>query len=396
MAIPVLVTDGDERAALAIVRSLGRAGYAVHVCSTRGRSLAGASRYCRDEQRVPDPLRDAPGFVQALEQRARSTGARVLLPVTEASLLAVLGERARFDAICVPFPEESVFRAACDKARVLATARQVGISIPEQRVLTTAEDAGSLDPDSLRYPLVVKPARSVAESSHGRLKLGVTYARDAGELRQTLAQLPAAAFPVLLQQRIIGPGVGIFLLLWDGRTDAVFSHRRIREKPPAGGVSVYRESIPADPELVRLSTALLAAFGWQGVAMVEYKVDASTGEPYLMEVNGRFWGSLQLAVDAGVDFPVRLVRLALGEPLPPQPPYRVGVRSRWWWGDVDHLLAILRRSREELALPPDFPSRWRSLLDFLVPWRPGDRSEVFRWSDPAPALRESLDWFARR
>ena len=396
MAIPVLVTDGDERAALAIVRSLGRAGYAVHVCSTRNRSLAGASRYCRDEQRVPDPLRDARGFVEAVEQRARSVSARVLLPVSEASLLAVLGERERFGNICIPFPDEAVFRAICDKARVLAAARQVGIAVPEQRVLNGPEDASALDPASLRYPIVVKPARSVAESSHGRVKLGVAFAGDESELRRRLEQLPAAAFPVLLQQRIIGPGVGIFLLLWDGHTDAVFSHRRIREKPPAGGVSVYRESIPPDPELVRVSTALLAAFGWQGVAMVEYKVDASTGEPYLMEVNGRFWGSLQLAVDAGVDFPLRLVRLALGEPLPPQAQYRVGVRSRWWWGDVDHLLAILRRSREELALPPDFPSRWRSLLDFLVPWRPGDRSEIFRWSDPAPALRESLDWFARR
>src|SRR5690606_28213453 len=226
-----------------------------------------ASRYCEDEQRVPDPLRDARGFVQALEERARTTGARVLLPVTEASLLAVLGERARFSGICVPFPEEPVFRAACDKARVLAPARQVGIAGPEQRILARPEDAAALDPDSLRYPLVVKPARSVAESGHGRLKLGVAFARDEGELRQRLAQLPAAAFPVLLQQRIIGPGVGIFLLLWDGRTDAVFSHRRIREKPPAGGVSVYRESIPADPGLVRASAALLADFGWRGVAM---------------------------------------------------------------------------------------------------------------------------------
>ena len=82
---------------------------------------------------------------------------------------------------------------------------------------------------------------------------------------------------------------------------AVFAHRRLREKPPSGGVSVYRESVAPDPSLVARAAALLAGLGWRGVAMVEMKTDARTGTPYLMEVNGRFWGSLQLAVDAGVD-----------------------------------------------------------------------------------------------
>lgn len=396
MGVPVLVTDGDERAALAVVRSLGRAGYAVHVCSTRGRSLAGASRHCVGEERVPDPLRAPGDFVDALERYARRVHARVLLPISEASVLAVLAERARFAGISVPFPEEAAFHGVCDKPRVLEVARALGIAVPEQRVLAAAEDIDDLDPDAVRYPVVVKPGRSVAGDGSGRQKTTVSFARDGVELRAQLARLPAAAFPVLLQQRIVGPGVGIFLLLWDGRTEAVFSHRRIREKPPSGGVSVYRESIAADPALVHASRALLERFGWQGVAMVEYKLDGASGEPYLMEVNGRFWGSLQLAVDAGVDFPARLVRLALGESLPPQPAYRVGVRSRWWWGDVDHLIAVLRRPRDGIALPPDQPPRWRSVLDVLVPWRPGDRNEVFRWSDPMPSVRETLNWFARR
>jgi predicted ATP-grasp superfamily ATP-dependent carboligase len=190
--------------------------------------------------------------------------------------------------------------------------------------------------------------------------------------------------------------VGIFLLVWRGETRAVFSHRRIREKPPAGGVSVYRESIAADPGLVARSRALLDRFDWQGVAMIEFKVDQATGTPYLMEINGRFWGSLQLAVDAGVDFPALLVALARGESPPPFPGYRTGIRSRWWLGDVDHLLARLTKSASELALPPGSPGRLRALLHFLTLWRPGDRSEVCRWSDPAPALHEGLQWIQGR
>ena len=135
---------------------------------------------------------------------------------------------------------------------------------------------------------------------------------------------------------------------------------------------------------------------WQGVAMVEFKRDAKTGTPYLMEINGRFWGSLQLAVDAGVDFPALVVAAALGHQPLPVLQYRIGVRSRWWWGDIDHLLIRLRHSATHLALPPDAPSSWRVLGEFLALWRPGDRSEVFRITDPRPFLRETAQWFMRR
>jgi predicted ATP-grasp superfamily ATP-dependent carboligase len=130
--------------------------------------------------------------------------------------------------------------------------------------------------------------------------------------------------------------------------------------------------------------------------MVEYKLDAASGKPYLMEINGRFWGSLQLAVDAGVDFPALLVTLALGGRPVPTLSYQTGVRSRWWWGDVDHLLARLRRSPSELALPRTAPGRWRATMDFLRLWRRGDRNEVLRWADPLPFIRETIDWLHGR
>lgn len=394
--VPVLVTDGEQRAALAVVRSLGQAGFAPFVCSTRGRSLAGASRHARGSAAVPDPLRSPGEFISALGELVDRWGIRTLVPIAEPALLAVLANRDAFPNVAIPFPDVDAFRRICDKAALLETAAELGIAVPAQLTLASPEDAERLDCGALEFPLVLKPARSVGEGEGGRVKLGVSHAADGRELRARLAELPPAAYPVLLQQRVVGPGVGIFLLFWEGEMLASFAHRRIREKPPSGGVSVYRESHPLDPDLLRLSRALLERFGWQGVAMVEYKVDAQTGTPYLMEVNGRFWGSLQLAVDAGVDFPALLVRCALGEPPSTPPSYRTGIRSRWWWGDVDQLLALLRHSPAELALPPDAPTRSRALLDFFTLWRPGDRNEIFRWSDPTPVLRESLDWLARR
>lgn len=392
----ILVTDGEQRAALAVVRSLGRAGYSVAVAAARTPSLAGASRWAASERRVPDPLREPAAFLDAVATMAYAESAELLLPMTDASLLALLGARERFPGVVLPFPGLDVFQRAADKQLVLTTARSAGIAVPEQRVVATREEASSLPVGSLSYPLVLKTARSVLGSDSVRQKFGVRHIEGPEQLRAGLRDLPKQAYPVLLQQRIVGPGVGIFLLVWNGRTRAVFAHRRLREKPPSGGVSVYRESIRADPALVQRSRALLDSLGFEGVAMVEYKVEAASGSPYLMEINGRFWGSLQLAVDAGVDFPRLLAESALGADTGPVPAYKVGVRSRWWWGDVDQLIARLMRSRAKLALPPGEPGRLRTVRDFLALWRPGDRNEILRRDDPQPFVRESLDWFRRR
>ena len=389
-----LVTDGDQRAALAVVRSLGASAFTVLVAAPRRRSLAGASRFASRQIVAPSALDDPAGFVDAIAGIVQQEAVDVLLPITDASLLAILGAPERFRTTKLPFASLDQFRRISDKAALLDTARAIGIAVPEQRVLASPAAVGP-ELASLRFPVVIKPARSVADLGATRLKLGVSHAADHAELLRRIAEYPAGGFPLLLQQRIVGPGIGVFLLVWDGRVIAAFGHRRIRETPPSGGVSAYREAVAPSDELVAQSLRLLREFDWRGVAMVEFKVDASTGVPYLMEINGRFWGSLQLAIDAGVDFPMLLTRVALDGDLTPSSGGRAGIRSRWEWGDASHLLARFRRSSAELGLPPGSPSRLRALRDVLT-WHRGDRLEVFRWSDPAPFLRETVDWFARR
>lgn len=391
----VLVTDGDQRSALAAVRSLGRAGHTVFVCSTRTKSLAGASRHAREEAAVPSPLERPGPFVDALARLAARWAIDVVLPMTEPSILAVLESRDALAGVRIPVPDLERFRAICDKAAVLEAAGSLGIAVPAQHRLESPAERG--DTGGLSFPLVVKPTRSVAGAEGQRIKVGVGHAYDARALDSVLRSLPRSAYPVLLQERIVGPGVGIFLLVWHGRTLAAFAHRRIREKPPSGGVSVYRESIALDPALLERSLDLLKAFDWEGVAMIEYKCDARTGTAYLMEINGRFWGSLQLAIDAGVDFPAMLVEAALDREPTPVDSYRTGARSRWWWGEVDHLLARLRAPAVTASVPGEPPAgRTRAVLDLVRSFAESSRNEVFRIGDPVPAVREILDWLRRR
>jgi predicted ATP-grasp superfamily ATP-dependent carboligase len=392
----VLVTDGEERSALACVRSLGAAGHRVVVIASTSRSLAGSSRYANISLSAPSPLADPSNFAAAVVDAVRENGIDCVFPISEASLLAVLPLRPQLPNVLIPFPGLDQFATISDKARLLEKAAELGIAVPAQRSVGSRADVDAMDIGDVHFPVVLKPARSVVNVGAERIKVGVRHAADGEALRRQLLAYPEGAYPVLVQQRIVGPGIGNFLLLWDGRVIAEFSHRRIREKPPAGGVSVYRESIATDHSVAERSRRLLEAFDWRGVAMVEYKQDSATGTLYLMEINGRFWGSLQLAIDAGVDFPVLLLKAATGQPQAGPLPYQTGIRSRWWWGDVDQLIARFRRSATDLALPPDDRGRGHAMLDFAKVWRRGDRNEVFRFGDPRPLLTETMNWFRGR
>lgn len=386
-----LVLDGEHRAALAVVRSLGRRGVSVNVASSVPRSLAGGSRFAATESLVPDPIQDGEAYTQAIARLSVDCDARVIMPVTEASILALLEHQHLLGPIRMASPDLARFRLATDKAAVLSRAADLDIDVPAQWTIAAPDDIPEIPAD--RYPLVVKPARSVVTGTEGRRKVTVQYANDREELAEILRVLGKDAGPFLLQARITGPGVGIFLLRWNGRIVASFAHRRIREKPPSGGVSVCCESIAPPPELVTQSIRLLEALDWEGVAMVEYKRDQRTGRHYLMEINPRFWGSLQLAVDSGVNFPWYLYQAIEGADVAPITRWEVGRRCRWFWGDMDHLVTRLRHSPESLDLPPGFPSLPSTALQILLPWRARQKSDVFRWSDPVPAWRETKAWF---
>jgi len=392
-ALKILVTDGETRPALAITRSLGSKGHRVIVGAKFQPSLAQSSRYCHERFTYPDPVSDSAGFIEAVIRTAREQGIDVVLPVTEITTALVVERRGEIERYSrVPFPVASTFNAAANKVEVLALAEKLSIPIPTGVVLGEP-GARPRWPDGLRYPVVVKSHRSRIRVNGQWRSTFVTYAEDQAELDAILGAKNAGEYPLLLQQRVIGPGAGVFLCYQRGKCVTQFSHRRIREKPPSGGVSVLCESSPVPPQALRYAKALLDELRWEGVAMVEFKIDEADQTLKLMEINGRFWGSLQLAIDAGVDFPALLIQTLADDPMPLTDTYRIGVRSRWLMGDFDALLMRLFKQGDELHLPPGHAGKLLSILRFLKPWQKDTYNEIVRFSDIKPAWHELRKWF---
>jgi predicted ATP-grasp superfamily ATP-dependent carboligase len=360
------VTDGNERPALAITRSLGRRGLTVLVGADTDSSLASASRYCAGHLTYPSPERQPLAFDRFLLDLVRPGHVDVVVPVTDVAMRAIAANQRVLGQHCaLACPPFEAYEAMTDKWSLVQRADACGIPAPRTRLVEGLAGLREIAP-RIAYPVVVKATRSRILTSAGWRGTTVHYARSRDELARIYGETEyLASHPSLIQERIAGPGLAIFGLFDRGRLLTAFAHRRLREKPPSGGVSVLSESVAVAPQLRAFAVRLLEPLGWTGVAMLEFKQDRRSGQVYLIEVNGRFWGSLQLAVDAGVDFPFLAVQLALGRsPAVPQT-YRVGVRNRWLLGDLDHLLLRLRRRERDALGTEPVPSRLRAVVDFL-------------------------------
>lgn len=361
----VLVTDAGYKHTLAAVRALSAAGYAVDALGQRG-SLTESSRYLR--RLIESPILSAPRPAEFLEWLARGRYA-ALLPIGARSVLATAQLRSAIEPI-VPMAVHDVatISQCMDKTRLNERAAAVGLDVPRSWPLDGAADIQRVA-DEASFPLIIKRRHELGRAQ-------VRYVADADALRglhESLAIGGAGGVVrgLIAQQYIDGPGCALFALYDQGTMKRYFMHRRVREFPAAAGSSCCAESVH-EPDLLDVGKRLLDSLAWHGVAMVEFKRARGTGRLHLMEVNPKFWGSLDLAIAAGVNFPVDTVRMARGEALEPQRDYAVGLRFHWPFGRGD-LLHVLSRPRSA-------PAVLRDCLDWRV------RSNL-SLADPAPAWR---------
>lgn len=384
----ILVLDAAQRSALAAVRSLGIRGYEVITADSSMSTLAGSSKYSRAHWVYPDPYITPADFLAWATSVLPQGKIQMALPMTEVTSDLLVRHEHLWPDIILPFAPIDRIDQLSNKSALMQRAVQLGIPIPATRHFTRAEELLA-DIASLRYPLVLKPFRSRVMLGPRWLTTGVRIIHTPDELRAALQTEAFADHPFMVQAFIEGAGQGIFALYDRGKPVAFFAHQRIRERPPWGGVSVLSESRQPDPRTLSLAQRLLDDAQWHGVAMVEFKVGVD-GIPYLMEINTRFWGSLQLAIDAGVDFPSMLADLALDHPVQP-PQLKAGLRLRWLLGDLDHLYLTLRSPRYSSA------EKLRTVAALLKPDFSGrTRHEVNRMDDMQPAWQELKTYFGIR
>jgi predicted ATP-grasp superfamily ATP-dependent carboligase len=364
----VLVTDGNYKHTLGIVRDLGQKNVKVTVLVNSRSDLASYSRYCYRAEIAPRPTES--GFVDAVLGVLGQNPYDLLIPVGYAAAESFARRRDEILALTsLQIPDHDLLKSAADKRYVCGLALRLGLPVPQTFYPDTWRAVARAH-ELLRFPVVIK---STLESS----KTTVRYVQSAEKLLSTYREVCgqndfAEGNLPMLQEYIPGYGCGFFALYQHGVCKRIFMHRRIRENPPSGGASTCAESF-YDDKLKSYGIRLLDHLRWHGVAMVEFRYDIRDRDYKVLEVNPKFWGSLDLALEAKAEFPHDLCRMAQGAQLDYSEEYDRNLRYHWpLSGEIHHLA---RRPRALVGI----------LSDCL---NPSVKSNIWL-SDLRPNLREA-------
>jgi len=376
----ILVLDASCNAATTIVQSLGRAGHDITLAGESPDAFSFRSRYPLKRLVYPSSLKSKKAFQEWFLRLWSPELFDYVIPATDLTIYPLREISFEKDLPGVILPPKGSFPFFFDKSKTIALAMEHEVPVPVSVVVRD----GQWNPDDYSsFPYYVKPARSKVWVGDSGFDLDARLVRTSSELFEAVTDAVVYG-DVLIQRYEQGDGVGIELLCKEGEILLSFAHRRVHEYPLTGGGSTYRVSIDSPPALFQSSKRLVKAANWSGVAMVEFKQD---GEAFsLMEVNGRFWGSLPLSYRSGVDFPLALIRSLSGEDVSLETPYRRGTYSRRFSTDFSWFKRNLLADKND----PYTKTRpiGKTLLEYSRFLTGKDHWDHFSFSDPLPTVSE--------
>ena len=385
----ILVTDAGRTSALSIIRSLARQGFTIIAGDSQTHSLGFHSRYTTEAWHYPSPEESTDAFITALEAAIDDYHIDLIIPVTDKVVHPIAENLARIQQRCkVAIPDLDALEIVNNKSKTMALAQQLDIPIPKTILVQSQAEAAAAIAE-FSWPIVMKPEVSMSYqvAADKVEKFEVSYATNQDELIARLEELGGRA-AVLLQEYHAGSGEGVELLAYEGEILLAFQHKRLAEVPITGGASAWRQGRPVDPMLLQYSKSLVEALQWTGLIMVEFKVGE---DARLMEINGRVWGSIPLAIFSGVDFPLGLANIHLLEDKADltqgsSDNYTPGLHAYNLEQTLHWIFKVLFGKREYSFI--HYPSRLEAVKPILwllkIPWR------IDTWSldDPKPGFAE--------
>lgn len=363
----LIVSTGRDRGALAAARALHESGWVVGVGTPDGSGMVAASRAVTARHRVPKPRGDGRSFVAAVTAAAGAERYDLVFGGGDDYMAALSAYRTELPLPVAHPPFEAV-RQGLDKLALTRHAVAAGLAAPRTVPATDQVLAEWIGP-------VVVKCRTHWE--HGQLRPHRIDARsypDAGDAARARVELIRASGAVaVLQQPVSGRLGALVGVMVDGRLRHRVQQVSSRLWPTPNGMSARAETVPVDDTLAARAEAMLRSIGWTGLVELQFLTDAD-GVAHLIDLNGRFYGSLALAVAARPGILDAWGRSVLGERVADLGDGAPGVRYAWLAGD-------LRRAGVERlgGLATDLASTaW---------WGLRARHSVWQLRDPGPTAR---------
>jgi len=357
---------------LGVTRSLGEAGVRVTGVEVARWAPEFFSRYC-DPLVCASPDAEPERVLELLlAEGERLARPAVLLPASDAFALFMsryrveLGRRFLF-----ALPPPSVLEALLDKWLQHQMAERAGIPCPQTFHPGSMAEVARIKRE-IDYPAFLKPCASHLWAP----VFGIKGFRVDGptDLQRRLAEIAPSGLDVIVQSIVPGPNTNHRMVnaYIDDSNRPLMLHvqRKIRQYPTDFGNGTLNESVQAQ-DASELGARLLQRLQYRGLANIEFKRDARTGELKLIEVNPRLGGTNILATRCGANLSLIAYLDLTGQKPAPVAHYREGVRYLVVGKDFRAFLDYYRRG--ELG-----PVEWaRSVMTARV-------FPYLDWRDPLP------------
>jgi predicted ATP-grasp superfamily ATP-dependent carboligase len=289
---------------------LGKKNIKTSVISEDRNALSFYSRYCNKKIISDKSMNCYPAYTEN----------DLVMPVEEWSMIELSRNRKKYPCN-LAFPEYVILEKVLDKKKVIELARELGIPCPKTFSIGSIDELERVR-SLIPFPAVIKPTRSLGG-------VGISFVNSPDSLKKIYTESVKSFGPVLIQEKIPYDERYSVAILMDFNQ----SMRRccvlkaIRCYPIDTGPASLVETVDR-PDLVKMAEKLLQEIHYYGVAEIEFVIDKRDNTPKLMEINPRFWGSLQGAISGGVDFPALLVELFQEGSVEKNLDYKLGVRTR--------------------------------------------------------------------
>ena len=341
MTSTVLITNFSYKNALAAVRDIGSKGINVHTCGPPTRNkVASLSKYSSGYSLYTSPNDNVDRFLIDIKRILSSREYEMIIPIGVDTTIPIsynkeeLSEYAR-----VPVADYEILENAHDKYKTIEIARSVGVPVPETSIVS----GESIEEESFEYPLVIKARKGAAGSGTRYITSEDDFSKVVREFNQKKSDGIFDYERPMVQEYIPGDLMDVCVLFNRGRPRAALAQRRVITYPPSGGVGIVNETVE-DPELIELALKLLKRMNWHGVAQVEFKKDGN-GVPRLMEINPKFWGTLELSIAAGLNFQYMLYRMTMDGDIEPNFSYERNLQIWWYFAHLPQIFLAYVKNR---------------------------------------------------
>ncbi len=376
----VLIAEGYNPTSLPIMRSLEKKGINTAVLTSFPVYTSRFSKYCQRQFLVPSTSLENE-WAQAVEKIVKSVKLDVFFPLSEWSLMPISKNRDRLTPyVKLPIASHDSILACSDKRSTLELALENGVSIPETRFVKNSTEL-NLAAQEMSYPCVVKPRWSVVWQKDRAFHRRGGFVNSSSELIATYNSIHQYFPYPLIQEYVPGFNYSVAAVYNMGKPRAFCCIKVQRAWPRNGGNSCYRESVSLDPRMKMYAEKLLESLNWHGVAEVEFRLDPRDNTPKLMEINPRFWGSLCVAMKAGVDFPYLLYKIAMDGDTRGTFNYKVGVKGRLLEQELFYIVSLIKDSSSNINGRVGYLDSLASWLKF---YEPGLFYDLFELNDPLP------------